>query len=260
MEKVIMGKDGKPMKAGRSVHFDTKVGATSALNVGDESEVSTRAGVSVYAAATETVLCDMNEKVQAEWEDHEVHAMKTSITSVVGDTGDAEINVGVQSSKKSFVNVVNSERHVSKLNFKKLFNTDQEEEGSDFVLPMEAINTIQYWFINTLVGFFVEKSVAFPLVQNYVSNTWGKFGFQKVMRDDGGFFYFKFTSLSGVEQVLQQGPWMIRNTPLVLNKWMPNLSLSKEGVSKVPVWVKMHKVTVVAYSEDGLSLIASQIG
>nr|GFD25118.1 hypothetical protein [Tanacetum cinerariifolium] len=29
---------------------------------------------------------------------------------------------------------------------------------------------------------------------------------------------------------------------------------------KVPVWVKIHKVPVVAYSEDGLSFIGTQLG
>ncbi|GJQ97256.1 hypothetical protein Tco_0008395 [Tanacetum coccineum] len=38
------------------------------------------------------------------------------------------------------------------------------------------------------------------------------------------------------------------------------MSLSKDNVTRVPVWVKLHKVPVVAYSEDGLSLIATQIG
>ncbi|GJY48292.1 reverse transcriptase domain-containing protein [Tanacetum coccineum] len=73
-------------------------------------------------------------------------------------------------------------------------------------------------------------------------------------------FVNMFTSSAGVEQVLQQGPWMIRGTPIILNKWTQNLSLSKDGVTKVPFWVKIHKVPIVAYSEDGLSLIGSQIG
>ncbi|GKC00279.1 trichome birefringence-like protein 3, partial [Tanacetum coccineum] len=33
-----------------------------------------------------------------------------------------------------------------------------------------------------------------------------------------------------------------------------------DNVTRVPVWVKLHKVPVVAYSDDGLSLIATQIG
>ncbi|GJU67021.1 RNA-directed DNA polymerase, eukaryota, reverse transcriptase zinc-binding domain protein [Tanacetum coccineum] len=37
-------------------------------------------------------------------------------------------------------------------------------------------------------------------------------------------------------------------------------SLTKDNVTKVPVWAKIHKVPVVAYMEDGLSLIGTQIG
>ncbi|GJU28485.1 aspartic peptidase [Tanacetum coccineum] len=54
----------------------------------------------------------------------------------------------------------------------------------------------------------------------------------------------------GLEQVLEKGPWMIRNQPLILTKWAPNLELAKDTVKKVPVWVKVHKVPVVAYSKD----------
>ncbi|GJZ92892.1 zf-CCHC domain-containing protein, partial [Tanacetum coccineum] len=82
----------------------------------------------------------------------------------------------------------------------------------------------------------------------------GKYGFQKVISDDDGVFYFKFTSVTGMEQVMEKGPWMIRNQPLLLNKWTPNLALSKDEVKKVPIWVKIYKIHVVAYSEDGLSL------
>ncbi|GKB00477.1 trichome birefringence-like protein 3 [Tanacetum coccineum] len=53
---------------------------------------------------------------------------------------------------------------------------------------------------------------------------------------------------------------MIRNIPIILSKWSPSLSLTKDQVTKVPVWVKMHKVPVVAYCEDSLSIIATQIG
>nr|GEV62553.1 hypothetical protein [Tanacetum cinerariifolium] len=60
--------------------------------------------------------------------------------------------------------------------------------------------------------------------------------------------------------VHEQGSWMIRNAPIILNKWSPNMSLTKDKVTKVSVCVKMHKVPIVAYYEDGLSLIASQVG
>ncbi|GJV05006.1 reverse transcriptase domain-containing protein [Tanacetum coccineum] len=88
----------------------------------------------------------------------------------------------------------------------------------------------------------------------------GKFGLQKMMRNDDGVFLFKFASKTGMEQVLERGPWMIHNSPIILTKWSPNLPLTKGEVTKVPVWIKLHRVPILAYSEDGLSLIATQIG
>ncbi|GKC08611.1 reverse transcriptase domain-containing protein [Tanacetum coccineum] len=111
-------------------------------------------------------------------------------------------------------------------------------------------------------GYFIndEKDLAFQLVQNYATNTWSKFGFQKLMKNDDGVFLFKFSSKSGMEQVLERGPWMIYKSPIILNKWSPSLSSKKGKVTKVPVWVKMHNVLLLAYSDVGPSLIATQIG
>ncbi|GKF19243.1 primary amine oxidase-like protein, partial [Tanacetum coccineum] len=63
----------------------------------------------------------------------------------------------------------------------------------------------------------------------------------------------------GVDSVLRDGPWMIRGIPIFLNKWSPSVSLLKEDLSRVPVWVKFHDVPLVAYTSDGLSLIAMKI-
>ncbi|GKD76674.1 zinc knuckle CX2CX4HX4C containing protein, partial [Tanacetum coccineum] len=51
---------------------------------------------------------------------------------------------------------------------------------------------------------------------------------------------------------------MIRRVPIFLNKWSPSVSLLKEELSRVPVWVKFHDVPLVAYTSDGLSLIATK--
>ncbi|GJZ98773.1 retrovirus-related pol polyprotein from transposon TNT 1-94 [Tanacetum coccineum] len=158
----------------------------------------------------------------------------------------------------SFANILSNDKPIKKINFR-TFRSAEQLEDTDFVLPIEAISVVKNKFANSLVGFFVGKSVAFPLVQNYVTNMWAKFGFQRVMRDNDEFFYFKFASLTGLEQVLEQGSWLIRNAPLILNKWTPDMALTKDNVTKVPMWDKIHKVPVVAYTEDGLSLIGTQI-
>ncbi|GKF25379.1 reverse transcriptase domain-containing protein, partial [Tanacetum coccineum] len=80
------------------------------------------------------------------------------------------------------------------------------------------------------------------------------------MRNDDGVFMFKFASKEGLDQVLQRGLWMIRKSPIILTKWSSGLSLKKGEVTSVLVWIKLHGVPILAYSEDGLSLIATQIG
>lgn len=67
-------------------------------------------------------------------------------------------------------------------------------------------------------------------------------------------------SIPDAESILWDGPLMIRGIPIFLNKWFPSISLLKEDLSCVLVWVKFHDVPLVAYTLDGLSLITSKIG
>nr|GEZ75071.1 hypothetical protein [Tanacetum cinerariifolium] len=48
--------------------------------------------------------------------------------------------------------------------------------------------------------------------------------------------------------------------PVIANyKWHPDENLLKEDVSTLPVWVKLHGVPVMAFSEDGLSAISTKL-
>ncbi|GJW03695.1 reverse transcriptase domain-containing protein [Tanacetum coccineum] len=64
--------------------------------------------------------------------------------------------------------------------------------------------------------------------------------------------------MDGLDSMLENGPWFFRNNPLILKKWNSDVNLLKEDVN-VPVWVKLHGVPMTAYSEDGLSVIASKL-
>nr|GEW10168.1 hypothetical protein [Tanacetum cinerariifolium] len=131
--------------------------------------------------------------------------------------------------------------------------------SSEQVHKKAAMESVKNKYVNSLVGYFVGKSLAFSVVQNHVNNTWGKFRLQKVMRNDDVVFMFKYASEEGLEQVFKRGPWMIRKLPIILTKWSSRLSLKKGDVTSVPVWVKLHGMPILVYSEDGLSLIATQI-
>ncbi|GJZ51712.1 retrovirus-related pol polyprotein from transposon TNT 1-94 [Tanacetum coccineum] len=137
----------------------------------------------------------------------------------------------------SFVSLLRSNEANNKVHFRTLVN-EERVESVDCVLPKAAAAKVKSRYENSIVGFFVGKDPSFPVVQQYVSNTWRKFGFDKITRNDDGVYLFKFASKSGIDQVLEKGPWMIRKSHIILNKWSPSMSLKKCEVTKVPVWVK----------------------
>ena len=173
--------------------------------------------------------------------------------------GTSEGKGNVSGKEQSFASLLGANSTSRKVNFRQMINEDRVP-NHDTKLPKEAMEPVLGRYENTLVGYFLGKAIAFPIVQNYVTNTWKKFGVQKIMKNEAGVFLFKFSSKDGLEQVLQQGPWLIRHSPLILRKWSLNVPLTKNEVTTIPVWVKLHNVPIVAYSEVGLSLIATQVG
>ncbi|GJW11290.1 putative reverse transcriptase domain-containing protein [Tanacetum coccineum] len=119
------------------------------------------------------------------------------------------------------------------MNFGTLFTPTGN--GVDVVVPVESIRAISERFAKTIYGFFLGKRVAYPVVANY------------------------FRSIDGVDAMLENGLWFIHNNPLILKKWYPDVNILKEDVGNI-LWVKLHDVPVIAFSEVGLSAIATKIG
>ncbi|GKD98693.1 retrotransposon protein, putative, ty1-copia subclass [Tanacetum coccineum] len=160
--------------------------------------------------------------------------------------------------KSSYANVIGKPSG-KKLNIRTLFTPGGNR--IDVVVPVESIRAISECFANRTYGFFLGKRVAYPVVANYVRNTWGKYGLVRSMFSSStGLFSFQFSSMEGLDSMLENGPWFIRNNPLIPKKWHPDENLLKEDVSTILVWVKLHGVPVTAFSEDGLSAIATKLG
>jgi hypothetical protein len=63
-----------------------------------------------------------------------------------------------------------------------------------------------------------------------------------------------------MDDLLGNGPWMIRDVPIILKEWTLDTSLLKEDLTRMPVWVKLHDVPMAAFSTDGPSIIATKLG
>ncbi|GKD37247.1 zinc knuckle CX2CX4HX4C containing protein [Tanacetum coccineum] len=88
-----------------------------------------------------------------------------------------------------------------------------------------------------------------------LGETWA----ERIMMNTKGFFLFKFDSRASLEAVLEGGPWLIRNSSIIINKWSMDTRLLKEELTRIPIWVKLHNVPIQVFEEYGISLIATFI-
>lgn len=47
--------------------------------------------------------------------------------------------------------------------------------------------------------------MAYLVVENYIKNTWSKYGLVKTMMNSKGLFFFKFSSKNGMYAMLEMG-------------------------------------------------------
>nr|GEU85317.1 hypothetical protein [Tanacetum cinerariifolium] len=183
---------------------------------------------------------------------NDVDVVNTSEPAVLKSTFDL-VNYNIGFADPNMENVFNdllgsSSNTNAGHNAGSLGNTSQHVRKSTVAIPMDAIDEINSRFVNTLYGFLVGKRLAFPMVENFVKHAWAKFGLKRAMLHHGSFL-FEFESQTSMEKVLESGPWRIQLVPLILKEWKPNTLIKKETVSKVPLWVKMHNVPILAYSK-----------
>ncbi|GJU71313.1 reverse transcriptase domain, reverse transcriptase zinc-binding domain protein [Tanacetum coccineum] len=107
--------------------------------------------------------------------------------------------------KSSYANVTGKPSG-TKVNFHTLFTL--RGNRIDVVVSVESITTISKRFVNIAYGFFLGKRVAYPVVANYVRNTWGKYGLVRSMFSSSTWlFSFQFSSMEGLDAMLENGPW-----------------------------------------------------
>ncbi len=113
---------------------------------------------------------------------------------------------------------------------------------------------------STLVGYFVGPKPSYSAVNATAHRLWDGLGLVEGITEDHFFFFFKFKGTESLDIVLDGAPWHVWNRPLVLKKWQPNLSLLKEELQKVPLWVRFYGIPLEFWTATGLSYIASAIG
>ncbi|KAJ9557115.1 hypothetical protein OSB04_011729 [Centaurea solstitialis] len=136
----------------------------------------------------------------------------------------------------------------------------EDKVQSRIHIPMHLAKEAMKTHNATLFGYFLGARIPFPVVQNYIKTAWGKYGLTNSMMNNSGVFFFKFNDVGGCNQVVEQGPLMIRGVPLFVAHWDPTKGLSKPLHTTCPLWIKLHNIPLVAFNKEGISRIASALG
>nr|GEV20684.1 hypothetical protein [Tanacetum cinerariifolium] len=197
-------------------------------------DVSSSLLQSVKANALTSKVLNINGKIVPRRYTTYQKPLKDAGMTKVSSTIEKDMVVNHSVAKPSFSSVVHEKPHKGTVKIMEMRN-EVIVNGVAVTLPLEAVESVNACFVNTLYGYFIGDRLAFPLVENYVKNIWAKYGLKRI-KLHAEFFLFQFNTREGMESVLENGPWLIHRVPLLLNEWTVNTILKKDEIKRVPVW------------------------
>ncbi|GJS78577.1 RNA-directed DNA polymerase, eukaryota, reverse transcriptase zinc-binding domain protein, partial [Tanacetum coccineum] len=87
-----------------------------------------------------------------------------------------------------------------------------------------------------------------------------EYGITDILPHSDGIFLFKFSNEEGLQFGLENGPWLVINIPMLVQKRDPDVCPDRLEPGTLPIWVKLHNIPMEAWTDKGLSAIASRIG
>nr|GEX70046.1 RNA-directed DNA polymerase, eukaryota, reverse transcriptase zinc-binding domain protein [Tanacetum cinerariifolium]GEX75873.1 RNA-directed DNA polymerase, eukaryota, reverse transcriptase zinc-binding domain protein [Tanacetum cinerariifolium] len=111
----------------------------------------------------------------------------------------------------------------------------------------------------TLCGRFVGCKMSYSELRYNLVRMWGRFRLREISTQNG-VFLFKFRESEGMSYVLENGPWMVNNKPLMVQKWEPDVVIDKSEPKSLPCWIKLHNIPLEPWTSKGISAIASGLG
>ncbi|GJX68210.1 zinc knuckle CX2CX4HX4C containing protein [Tanacetum coccineum] len=92
--------------------------------------------------------------------------------------------------------------------------------------------------------------------ENNEAQNKNRYGFRDIVDSNNGIFFIKFNNDEGIEYVMNNGPWLVKNKPLIVQKWDINMRLDKTEPEVISLWIKLCNE---AWTNKDISALASRI-
>ncbi|GJZ62226.1 hypothetical protein Tco_0618363 [Tanacetum coccineum] len=140
-------------------------------------------------------------------------------TPLVGTTGGTIGDLNMLKEALSFDSLVNNNGGSRKVKFRSFETGKHTNDMAKVQISLSSVLEVYSRFGFSLYGYFMGKRITFLMVENYVKNTWKKYGIVRVMMDTKGFFFFKFASIEGMNEDGLSAMDTKLSTPLMLDSY-----------------------------------------
>ncbi|KAK4278533.1 hypothetical protein QN277_016369 [Acacia crassicarpa] len=148
---------------------------------------------------------------------------------------------------------------------------EQEEDAMETwrrtgKLPKLQVSAEEYeaWcrpFMNSLIVKLLGKSLNVGFMRWRMERMWASKGPIRVTPLNNGYFLVPFSSTDDRDYALQEGPWMIADHYLLVQRWRPNFNPWKaDNQKRVAVWVRIPDLPHELYNVESIRRIGNMIG
>ncbi|XP_074266067.1 uncharacterized protein LOC141588528 [Silene latifolia] len=115
-----------------------------------------------------------------------------------------------------------------------------QEEPEDLIQfsDEDVKDELEYWK-NSVYGFVLGANPPVEVVEGFLRRLWATYPIDKVSFCANGIFLVRFKTSAAKDQILRHGHFLFDNKPLIVREWTADVTLEKEEVKEVPVWVKI---------------------
>ncbi|KAF9604251.1 hypothetical protein IFM89_004957 [Coptis chinensis] len=126
------------------------------------------------------------------------------------------------------------------------------------LVPRDIIDEgIEEWK-DVLVGYFMDKRLAFPYVKRFLQKVWKLKGTMDITTDRD-LFFINFSVDEDKQMALEGGPLFIAVKIFVIRPWSVEVEVLQNKTQTVPIWVKLSNVPMELWPLNGLSFLASLV-
>ncbi|XP_057426575.1 uncharacterized protein LOC130720007 [Lotus japonicus] len=112
----------------------------------------------------------------------------------------------------------------------------------------------------SLVVKLLGKKIGFKWMTQRIQRMWARDGELKVIDLTAEFYLVRFASEKYYLHALFEGPWMIADHYLMVQRWCPMFKANDSGVKRIAVWIRLPELPVELYTETFLWRLGSLLG